>query len=86
MRVLQEAPDVAWIRVEPHDDLVCRDDIMAEAVALCTSAETWEIERRVDHESLCADGVIEGFVHRLDRFTDLPDNPEGHRVVSLVWD
>ncbi|MFI1584609.1 hypothetical protein [Embleya sp. NPDC020630] len=86
LRVLQEAPDVAWIRVQPHDDLVCRGGIMAEAVAVCTSASTREIERRVDHESLCADGAIEGLVYRVDRFTDLPDIPEGHRVVSLVWD
>ena len=89
LRGLEARPDVAWVRVQLHEDTeIAGDDtvIAGDAIAICTTASTEEIEIAADTESLCSDGVIEGWVSSLDSFTDIPVIPDGYRVVSLVWD
>ncbi|MFC7876851.1 hypothetical protein [Isoptericola sp. NPDC057391] len=79
---------VAWVRVELHEESV-EDDvdwIAAEAVAVCTALVAEEVEDIVGADELRSDGVVEGYVYPADWFTDVPDVPEGHRVLSLVWD
>jgi len=83
---LAETPDVAWVRIQLHDDVNDGFDISASAVAICTSATTQEISNRLDVDSLRSDGVIDGFVYPITCFSDLPDIPENFKVLSLVWD
>jgi hypothetical protein len=79
---------VAWVRVELHEESVEDDGdwIVAEAVAVCTTLVTEEVEDLVGADELQADGVVEGYVYPAPWFTDVPDVPAGHRVLSLVWD
>lgn len=88
LSTLQEAADVAWIRIQLHEETINTDspDLSAEAVAICTSATAEEIERRLDTDFLQSDGVIEGLVYPSDWFTEIPAVPEQHRLLSLVWD
>lgn len=88
LSVLQEAADVAWIRVQLHEETLDSDfpDISAEAVAICTSAAADEIERRLDTEFLQSSGIIEGLVYPSDWFAEIPAVPERHHLLSLVWD
>jgi hypothetical protein len=85
LRGIEARSDVAWVRVQLHPDTqAC--EITGEAIAICTTAATEEIDRAADTESLCSDGVIEGWALPVENFVDIPDIPQGYRVVSLVWD
>ncbi|MFJ8532325.1 hypothetical protein [Streptomyces sp. NPDC093591] len=88
LSTLQEAADVAWIRVQLHEETINTDvaGISAEAVAVCTSAAADEIERRLDTDFLQSDGIIEGLVYPSDWFLEIPAIPEQHHLLSLVWD
>lgn len=88
LSALQEAADVAWIRIQLHEETINTDfpDISAEAVAICTSAAADEIERRLGTDFLQSDGIIEGLVYPADWFTEIPAIPEQHHLLSLVWD
>jgi hypothetical protein len=79
---------VAWVRVELHEESV-EDDagwIAAEAVAVCTTLVPEEVEDLVGADELQADGVVEGYVYPEDWFSEIPEIPQGYRVLSLVWD
>ncbi|MEL7975069.1 hypothetical protein AAG589_04340 [Isoptericola sp. F-RaC21] len=79
---------VAWVRVELHEESVEDgvDWIAAEAVAVCTTLVPEEVEDLVGADELQADGVVAGYVYPEDWFSEVPEVPEGHRVLSLVWD
>lgn len=90
---IEQRQDVAWVRVQLHSDTLFEKDekgmicaVAGEAIAICTSANIKELEKAVDTKSLCSDGIIEGWVPTLDKFTDIPTIPEGNRIVLLVWD
>jgi hypothetical protein len=94
LRELEKRPDVAWVRVQLHYDTLIEDrkgemrcEALGEAIAVCTNAAPEEIERAVDIESLCADGVARGWALPADNFyAEIPDIPASARVLSLVWD
>ena len=91
MREVEERPDVAWVRVVLHSDTdigeydgesVC--EIAGDTIAICTTARPKDLESIIDCESLCADGVIDNFNSK--QILDIPNIPEGYKVLQLVWD
>ncbi len=86
--VLAEDPAVAWVRVQLHEEMF--DDgyegLSAEAVAICTTLAVEDVDARLDVASLQAESLWEGFVYDAADFCDVPPIPDGHRVLSLVWD
>ena len=81
------------MRVQLHEDTVIEKsgegiicEVAGDAIAICTTAADKDIEQAVDTESLCSDGVIEGWVNLPDSFADIPVIPQGYRVLSVVWD
>jgi len=84
---LEACSDVAWVRVQLHDDTFDGDIVSAESIAICTTATTDEIEHRLQAiNDLESDGVMEGLSYDEEDFCDIPPIPPGYRLTSLVWD
>ncbi|MFT3758961.1 hypothetical protein [Thauera sp.] len=84
---LEACSDVAWVRVQLHEDTFDGDSVSAESIAICTTSKTDEIERRLRAiDELGSDGVMEGLSYDEKDFCDMPHIPAGHRLTSLVWD
>lgn len=86
-------PEVAWVRVMLHDDTEIRKadgqevlELLGDSIVLCTTAEPAEMEKWVDCEWLCADGVIAAEASELAVFSRLPLIPEGFGCLEIVWD
>jgi len=87
LRELEASPDVAWVRVQLHDDTFYDNELSAESIAICTTSTTDEIERRLRAiDELASDGVMEGLSYAEEDFCDMPSIPLGYRLTSLVWD
>lgn len=88
LRELEAHPDVAWVRVQLHEETF--DDaaewIAAEGIAIATRLDEAAVDALLDVEELQAEGTFEGLVYGEEEFAELPETPEGHRVLSLVWD
>ncbi|WP_122187824.1 hypothetical protein [Nocardia stercoris] len=88
LTVLDADPAVAWIRVQLHEEMFDHDHdgIAAESVAICTSLPSSVIDGRLDVGELHAEPVWEGWSYDEDAYCDIPAIPDGHRVLTLVWD
>ncbi|WP_157032205.1 hypothetical protein [Kitasatospora cheerisanensis] len=74
-------PEVAWVRIQLHPETLELEELLAEAVALCTSADVETCESwTAGWES---DGVMNGLV---DEYRDVPPVPDGMAIRSVVWD
>ncbi|MFJ8623471.1 hypothetical protein ACIRD3_11580 [Kitasatospora sp. NPDC093550] len=81
LHAVEQRPDVAWVRVQLHPETLALEEITAEAVAVCTTAD--ESARAAWAAELGASGVIPGLV---DEYRDVPHAPPGTAVWSVVWD
>ena len=88
---VETRPDVAWVRVALHGDteVGVRNgeiiyEIAGDTILICTTAKISEIENTADCAKLCSDGVTENFDSKW--YTEIPDIPEGCRVLTLWWD
>lgn len=88
LTALDADPAVAWIRVQLHEEMFDddHDGIAAESVAICTSLLPSDIDKRLDVGELCAEPVWEGWSYDEDTYCGVPAIPDGHRVLTLVWD
>ncbi|GGQ97155.1 hypothetical protein [Kitasatospora griseola] len=78
---IAERPDVAWVRVQLHPETLDLSEVLAEAVAVCTSADAANCESwTAGWES---SGVVTGLV---DDCLDVPPVPAGMTIRSIVWD
>ncbi|PJN25988.1 hypothetical protein [Kitasatospora sp. CB02891] len=78
---IAERPDVAWVRVQLHPETLDLSEVLAEAVAVCTSADAANCESwTAGWES---SGVVTGLV---DDCLDVPPVPAGMAIRSIVWD
>lgn len=94
--VLQKAealPNVAWVRVVLHFDTEIEErngreslELCGDTIALCTMAQPAEIEKWVNSEWLCADGIIALKDAELNLFSCVPIIPEGFSCWAIVWD
>ena len=66
LRRIELMPNVAWVRVALHDDTEIREengtevlDLAGDSIVICTGMKPEELEKAVNCEWLCSDGVIE---------------------------
>lgn len=94
MRNLEKRPDIAWIRIELHDDteIVRQDEkevlvLAGESLIVCTSLSAPELEALARCEWLCSGGAEEWEVSELDSlFSCIPLVPNGFHCFAIVWD
>ncbi|OKI97202.1 hypothetical protein [Kitasatospora sp. CB01950] len=78
---IADRPDVAWVRVQLHPETLDLAEVLAEAVAVCTSADAANCESwTAGWES---SGVVTGLI---DDYSDVPPVPAGMAIRSIVWD
>ncbi|MFI9787862.1 hypothetical protein ACIHEI_30785 [Kitasatospora sp. NPDC051984] len=78
---IADRPEVAWVRVQLHPETLDLAELLAEAVAVCTSADAASCESwAAGWES---SGVVNGLV---DEYLDVPPVPVGMAIRSIVWD
>lgn len=90
LQKIEQMPNIAWVRVALHDDTEIREcsgeeilDLEGDTIVLCTTAQPEEIEKLVNCEWLCSDGVIEA---SLKTYSCIPPIPEGFNCLEIVWD
>ncbi|MFY1697026.1 hypothetical protein [Solwaraspora sp. WMMA2101] len=80
-REIEQRDDVAWVRVQLHPETLETDEVLGEAVAICTSADEATCESWLD--GLESSGIIDGLV---DEYVDVPAVPDGMTIWSVTWD
>ena len=94
MRELEKRPDIAWIRVELHDDteITGYDEeeklvLAGESIVICTSLQGSELETLAKCEWLCSGGAEEWAASELSSFYScVPPVPDGFHCCCIVWD
>ena len=94
MRELEKRPDVAWIRVELHDDTEIAEYegkevlvLAGESLVVCTSLSAPELEELARCEWLCSGGAEEWEESEMDSlFSCRPPVPDGFHCFAIVWD
>ena len=94
MRELEKRPDVAWIRVELHDDTEIAEYegkevlvLAGESLVVCTSLSAPELEELARCEWLCSGGAEDWEESEMDSlFSCRPPVPDGFHCFAIVWD
>ena len=94
MRELEKRPDVAWIRIELHNDTeIAEYDgkevlvLAGESPIICTSLSASELETLARCEWLCSGGAEEWNESAMNRlFSCIPPVPDGFHCFAIVWD
>lgn len=94
LQKIERMPDIAWIRIELHDDTEITEcdgkevlELWGESVIVCTSMQAEELEELVNCKWLCSGGVEEWELSDLDSlFSCRPPVPDGFHCFAIVWD
>ena len=93
LRKTEAKATVAWVRVVLHDDTEIEEcnghetlSLCGDSIVLCTTDQPSEIEKLVNCEWLCSDGVIAIEASELAVFSCVPPVPAGYRCLEIVWD
>ena len=94
MRGLEKRPDVAWIRIELHNDTEIAEHegeevlvLAGESLIVCTSLSAPELEIVARCEWLCSGGAEEWEESAMDSlFSCRPPVPDGFHCFAIVWD
>ena len=94
MRNLEKRPDIAWIRIELHDDTeIAEYDgkevlvLAGESPIICASLPAMHLERYARCEWLHSGGAEEWDISSMDSlFSCRPPVPEGFCCFAIVWD
>lgn len=93
LREIEQMPNVAWVRVALHDDTeIVRDGgdealiLVGDSIILCTDMDSGRLEKAVDCEWLCSDGVIELKQAQIETFSCMPPIPDNFKCLAIVWD
>ena len=92
MRELEKRPDVAWIRVELHNDTEIAEYegnealvLAGESLIVCTSLSAPELETPARCEWLCSGGTEEWEESAIDSlFSCRPPVPDGFHCFAIV--
>ncbi|MEY8387240.1 hypothetical protein AALC17_08065 [Oscillospiraceae bacterium 38-13] len=86
-------PDVAWVRVVLHYDTEITEkggkealNLAGDAIVLCTAVSPAELEKSVNCEWLCSDGVIKIEAAAFRIYSRVPPIPENFDCLEIVWD
>ncbi len=93
LQKIELMPNIAWVRVALHDDTEIVENNGAEELALagdtivvCTTILPTELEKLVNCEWLCSDGVITIEASELNTYSCVPPIPENYNCLEIVWD
>lgn len=93
LRRIESMPNIAWVRVTLHDDTEIKEGdekealiLAGESIVLCTNIQSPELEKMVNCEWLCSDGVIEIKPSSLAIYSCIPPIPEAFHCLEIVWD
>lgn len=94
MQELEKRPDVAWIRIELHNDTEIAEHygkevsvLAGESPRVCTSLLAPELEMLAGCEWLHSGGAEEWDVSSADSlFSGRPPVPDGFHCFAIVWD
>ena len=88
---IESMPNVVWIRVALHDDTEIREengtevlDLAGDSIVICTEMKLEELEKTVNCEWLCSDGVIESNPNLY--YSCIPPIPDNYNCWEIVWD
>lgn len=87
---IESMPNVAWIRVALHEDTEIREEngevlaLAGDSIVICTGMEPEELEKAVNCEWLCSDGVIESNPELY--YSCIPPIPDNYNCWEIVWD
>ena len=91
LRRIELMPNVAWVRVALHDDTEIREynetevlDLAGDSIVICTGMTPEELEKAVNCEWLCSDGVIES--NPCIYYSCIPPIPDNYNCWEIVWD
>ena len=93
LQKIELMPNIAWVRVALHNDTEIVENNGAEELALagdtivvCTTILPTELEKLVNCEWLCSDGVITIEASELNTYSCVPPIPENYNCLEIVWD
>lgn len=93
LRKIELMSNVAWVRVALHDDTEIDVsngkeilNLAGDSIVICTSVHPVELEKLVNCEWLCSDGVIKIKPSELNIYSCIPQIPEECACLEIVWD
>lgn len=63
-----------------------KDSIAGDTIVLCTAISPAELEKLVNCEWLCSDGVIKIKAVELSAYSCVPPIPDNFECLEIVWD
>lgn len=93
LQKIESMPDVAWVRVALHNDTEIIENNGAEelvlagdTIVICTTILPAELEKSVNCQWLCSDGVIKIKESELNTYSCVPPIPESFDCLEILWD
>ena len=93
LQKIELMPDIAWVRVALHDDTEIVENngkeelvLAGDTIVICTTILPAELEKLVNCEWLCSDGVITIEAFELKTYSCVPPIPDNFDCLEIVWD
>ncbi len=93
LQKIELMPNIAWVRVALHDDTEIVEtngkevlNLAGDTIVLCTTISPMELEKLVNCEWLCSDGVITIKAFELYAYSCVPEIPDNFDCLEIVWD
>ncbi|MDO5096425.1 MAG: hypothetical protein Q4D65_07675 [Peptostreptococcaceae bacterium] len=93
LQKIESMPSIAWVRVALHDDTEIVENngteeliLAGDTIVICTTILPAELEKIVNCEGLCSDGIITAKASELKNYSCVPQIPENFACLKIVWD
>lgn len=93
LQKIELMPNIAWVRVTLHDDTEIVENggteelvLAGDTIMICTAISPTGLEKLVNYEWLCSDGVITITASELNIYSCVPPIPENFDCLEIVWD
>ena len=93
LQKIEEMPYIAWVRVALHDDTEIVENngieeliLAGDTIVICTTILPAELEKIVNCEWLCSDGILIAKASELEKYACVPQIPENFTCLKIVWD
>ena len=90
LQKIERMPNIAWVRVALHDDTeIVENDgteelvLAGDTIVVCTTILPVKLEKIVNCEWLCSDGIIKT---KLNIYSRVPPIPENFDCLEIMWD
>ncbi len=93
LQKIELRPDIAWVRVTLHYDTEIIENngkeeliLAGDTIIICTAIPPAQLEKLVNCEWLCADGIITIKASELNAYSCVPLVPNNFNCLAIVWD